>query len=440
MNGLVSTIIIVTVALIVVAAIVYLFIQKNRIIKTSVANTFPLAKDLVNIESSVNILNLAKKIEIVNRSGQSLMLSRLNPSTSLSKRRFQEITVRGSAIGANLVQGSMPALAQAQTLAQIARAAPNGLFTATAPLSELMKYKDGTLASIVTKSGKIISHSGFQEACLAVSFFNPAVVIGAGMQAMAMISGQYYMNKISKQLDTIKRGIERLIDFHHDEKIGKLFSVENRMREIISKTYVDLADIIALQTGIQDADSIRMEYATRLERSRNKNTNIKVDTLWSRLSATGGLKRLRANIEEEFDYSFNVCLLASKLIHENKKAEIAIRIKMGEIEKANELLAMFTNMQQQSFNEASSLLDSLYQPIMEKAEWLINRQWFNRQKASDELQLIKTKKTDYIDSIVNTLSENEFTSSFRRLGEDVEILYLPSQDKSKQRMFISVKE
>jgi hypothetical protein len=130
------------------------------------------------------------------------------------------------------LKGAMPALAQAQTLADIAKAAPHGLFTATAPLETLMRYKDGTTSSVIMKAGERISGSaGFQE--VALQAVNPAAVVGAGMQVMAMVSGQYYMDKISKQLEGIESGIERLIDFHNDANIGKLRSIENRMKEIV---------------------------------------------------------------------------------------------------------------------------------------------------------------------------------------------------------------
>jgi hypothetical protein len=152
-----------------------------------------VAKATIAMQPSLEMLSLVEKIEINNRAGQTLTLSNLDSKDSLSTKRYQDITARGGAIGANLAQGAMPILAQAQTLAQITKAAPNGLFTATAPLSELMKYKDGTVGSIVMKSG-ISSHAGFQEIALTVA--NPAAVIGAGMQAMAMISGQYYGQNI----------------------------------------------------------------------------------------------------------------------------------------------------------------------------------------------------------------------------------------------------
>lgn len=368
-------IIIIAAVFILIAVSVSFFVRKNRrravehIVEVEPAEIVPITAPPMSVQPSADMLAMVEKIEIANRSGQSLMLSSVDSSTALSTKKFQEITVRGTAIGANLVQGAMPALAQAQTLAQIAQAAPNGLFTATAPLTELMKYSDGTVASIVMEGGKIANHSGFQQVALSVA--NPAAVVGAGMQAMAMISGQYYMDKISKQLDGIEHGIERLIGFHHDENIGKLRSIENRMREIIGKKHVDETDIIALQSGIREADSVLMEYSTRLERlsKTGEITEVQARALWSRLSAAKELKNLRANTEEhELYYSFQICLFASKLMLESKKAEFATRMKIGETEKAMEAFESFNTMHQQSFlSNASDFLASLYEPINAKA-------------------------------------------------------------------------
>lgn len=446
MDGIKIIIIAAILALVLVG--VFFFIWKKRITEsekaaeTEIITIKPTNMAPMTMQPSASMLGLVEKIEIANRSGQSFMLSRIDSSAALSTKKFQEITARGSAIGANLVQGAMPALAQAQTLAQIAQAAPNGLFTATGPLSELMKYKDGTVGSIVMKGGKMANHSGFQEVALSIA--NPAAVVGAGMQAMAMISGQYYMDKISKQLEGIEHGIERLIGFHHDANIGKLRSIENRMREIISKTNVDEADIIALQSGIRDSDSVLMEYTTRLERlsKTGEIAEIQVRALWSRLSAAKELKNLRANTDEhELYYSFQICLFASKLMLESKKAEFATRMKIGENEKAMEAFEAFNSMYQQSFiSNASDFLNTLYEPINDKAESLLKRQWFESKKTKSELQSIDAKKANlqgHIGLMSEDGSDEKMISSFT---EDSEILYLPSDDGSKQRMFISVDE
>lgn len=72
-------------------------------------------------------------------------------------------------------------LSQAQTLADLAKVAPNGLFTATAPIQDLMKYADGTVGSIVLRGKTIAEHSGFAEVALKV--VNPASVIGGTIAA-----------------------------------------------------------------------------------------------------------------------------------------------------------------------------------------------------------------------------------------------------------------
>jgi len=448
MDGLVVPTIIIVAVLALVAAGVWLFIRNRRTANDKSPAESPIAGIKQSdgksgaIQPSSSLLRMVESIEISNRSGQSLVLANLDSPSSLSSKSYREITARGTAIGANLIQGSLPALAQAQTLAEIAKAAPNGLFTATAPLSDLMQYSDGTVASIVMKGGEIANHSGFKEIALSVA--NPAAVVGAGMQAMAMISGQYYMDKISKQLEGIEHGIERLIGFHHDANIGKLRSVESRMKEIIGKQHVDEPDIIALQSGIREADCVLMEYYTRLERLSKSGelTEVQVRTLRSHLSAAKEIKNLRANTEEhELYYSFQICLFASKLMLESKKAEFATRMKIGEIEKATEALESFNSMYQQSFlANANEFLDDLYMPINDKAESLVGRQWFESKKAKSELESIEAKKEHlqgHIGLIIEDGSDEEMIRSF---SDESEILYLPSGDESVPRMFISTKE
>jgi hypothetical protein len=351
MGEYILPIIVIAVVFILLAVGVYFVRKRDKvsdksIVKATGDSVAPVEDAPIAIAPSASMMRMVEKIEIANRSGGILTLANLDSSNALSTRKFQEITARGTALGANLVQGTMPALTQAQTLAEIAKAAPNGLFTATAPLTELMKYGDGTVGSIVMKGGGgIANHAGFQEIALSVA--NPAAVVGAGMQTMAMISGQYYMDKISKQLDGIEHGIERLIGFHHDENIGKLRSIEHRMKEIIGKKHVGETDIIALQSGIREADSVLMEYSTRLERlsKTGELSKVQVRALWSRFSASKELKNLRANTEEhELYYSFQICLFANQLMLKSKKAEFATRLKIGETEKATEALESFTTM------------------------------------------------------------------------------------------------
>lgn len=393
-------------------------------------------------QSVCEMMKQVDRFELSSSLGQQLSLSTVHSQTGLEKKKFQEITVRGSAIGSNLVQGAIPTLAHAQTLASIARAAPNGLFTATAPLSELMKYKDGTIGSIVMKGSKVSNHSGFQEVIFSAA--NPAAVVAASMQAMAMISGQYYMDRISGQLNEIERGIEKLIGFHHDQNIGKLRSIENQIKEVVCKKLVDHTDIIAIQSGIRDADSVLLEYSSRLERLVNTGeiTDIEIRRLRSLVSAAKEIDSLKEKTEEhELTYSFQICLFASNLMLEGKKAEFATRMKMGEPDKAMEVLDKFVVLRNQSFlMRSNDLLERIYEPIDSKAGTLIKRQWMESKKAKDTLQVLKQEKAS-LRSHIGAFLDNDLTHELvNTFSQQREVLYLPGIEEEEQRMFISVVE
>lgn len=390
-------------------------------------------------EQSQNMIQFVEEIEITNKSGSSFKMSKIAPEAGVSTMKYREIMTRSNAVVANVTQGAMPVLSHLQTLEQIQKSAPNGLFSATAPLGDLMKYSDGTMGSIVVGNNNIKSHSGFKK--VDISSKNPAAIIGSGMHVMAMISGQYYMDDISKRLSGIEHGIEKLIGFHHDANIGKLKSLENRIREIVGKTHVDESDIIALQSGITDADGILMEYTTRLKRlsTNSEITDRQVAKFLSRLFTVKDLKKLRTYTEENELYcSFQICLLADKLMLEGKKAEFATRLKLGETEKALEAFNTFTSMHEKSFiNNATDLLKTLYQPINDKAKTLVTGQLFKSKKARNELNSIDFEKSDlkeYISSMSLDDSNDKMISNFTK---DIEIIYVPSEDGLEQRMFIS---
>jgi len=412
--------------------------------------TEPPAETELALQPSTEMLKYIDEFEIATRSGQTLTLSQLGSSNSLSTKQFQEIAMRGSAVGAGLVQGSMPVLAQAQTLDKIRKALPNEpLFTATGPLNKLMTYSDGTVSSITRNGSRFSFHAGFKEVDISKALevtqvLNPAAVIGGGMQAMAMISGQYYMDQISEQLAGIEQGINKLIGFHHDENVGKLRSIENRLREIVVKKHVDDTDIIALQAGIREADSVLNEYSLRLERLSQSGevAEIRIRKLLSRISAARELQNLGTNIEDQELYlSFQMCLFASKLLTEGKKAEVATRMKMGETEKAMEAFETFCAAYKQSFAyNAADFLDRLFDPVQAQAETLIQRQWIESKKSSEKLESLEGVKIELNDHI-SCLTEGEVDKEMmRRFSGNREILYIPAADASEQRVFISVED
>jgi len=234
-----------------------------------------------------------------------------------SNRRYQEVIMHGgSAIGQ-----AIPALAQVQTMGEIARIAQNRLFTTSATISDLMKYSDGTFSSITRNGNKFSTHQGFTE--VLANKVNPVAVLGIAMQAMAMISGQYYMHQISKQLKSVDKKLNKLIGYHHDEKIGKLRNINQELTNIVSKKNVDANDIISCQNMYKQCGEIFFEYFTRFE-------GVNIDADRRLIFKYNELKELSDNIDEsELFFSAQMCSHARGLRDKCRLAEIAVRMKLG---------------------------------------------------------------------------------------------------------------
>jgi hypothetical protein len=263
-----------------VVAVLLAMIMVKRAKSNNLSKTVEEAQGVYSItinqsKTLTNELTISdvKSLIIKDRSGSELALTRPD-MMRLAERKYREICVSGASVMAQAVQGAMPILAKAQTLSSIAKAAQNGLFAATACIGELMKYNNGTVSSIVTKNGKIVAHSGFVGVTLQ-EIANPAAVIGAGVLAMATISGQYYMREISSQLKSIDHKLDKLIGYHHDEKIGILKNVNHELHALINKNNVDVADIISCQDMEKECGKVFFEYNTRLER-----VNIETEERW----------------------------------------------------------------------------------------------------------------------------------------------------------------
>lgn len=323
---------------------------------------FPSAPNQAAISNNEIAIANIESLILKGGNGFELALTRPNSVQSLEKK-YREICVRGSSAMGQIVQGAMPVLAQAQTLGEIAKAAPNGLFTATAPIQDLMKLSGGTVGSAVMKDGKIAAQAGFAE--VALNAANPVAVVAGAMQAMALISGQYYMNEISKRLESIDSKLDRLIGYHHDEKVGLLRSVNRELSELASKINVDAADIISCQRLEEKCGEVYFEYLTRLE-----SVNVGAKERW--INKPKELRELGASIKEnELDFSIQMCYQASALHEKCKLAEIAIRLKIGGGQER------FIAEQTQNLRKISGdsfhrnihrHIDERYAPVLEKAE------------------------------------------------------------------------
>jgi len=411
-------------------------------------------------------LSIAAVSEIImkNNHGQELALKRPD-SLALSNKKYKEICVPGSSALANVTQGAMPVLSQAKTISEITKAAPNGLFTATAPITDLMKYKDGTVGSILVRDG-IAGHLGFKEVALSVA--NPAAVVGAGMQAMAAVSGQYYMHQITTQLKGIDKKLDKLVGFHHDEKIGILKSVNKGVIDLTTKINVDAADIISIQRQKEKAEAVYFEYMTRFE-GIDINDIIGVKKRW--LNKTKEIRNLNENLDEnELDFTVQMCYHASVLVEKCTLTEIAIRMKMsGQEAVIEELCAKLKSEYDERFHRCTEKhINNKYLPILEKAAGIgavtekrlntpriilpfgvhafvttavidvvknaaLNKQTEGNEKEIETLELRQTELLEM--TTANSQIVEEVVSFFENPRE---ILYLPNEETGEQRIFVEV--
>jgi hypothetical protein len=411
-------------------SILVLFKRKQKTPRLPVK---PVEDKMALVESTLD-LALVQEIEISDNLGSKLALKRLATSSLESGKKYKEIVPLSSSVIAGTAQ-VLPAV----SLNQLAQS--GNLFTATGPVKDLIKYADGTVSSIVSNGKRVTSHAGFKAADL--SKLNAAAAIGASMQVMAMVSGQHFMVQITKRLDVIEAGMNHLVDFHHDEKLGILRSIENQLKTISLKRHVDHTDIQVLRNSLSQVDSIAMEYLIRLDRqiANDEFSDIQDRKLMSKLRASKDLGALLNEIEAEgLPFSIQISMYADALKLELKKAEYATRLRLGEADKASEVFEELEVLKNHSFQlKAPELLKKAFAKINDKAKSLLDGQWIESKKAAARMELI-TKQEDELNSFVNRFTkDDDFDEISASNNEEVEVLYLTDGESGDPRVFISSK-
>lgn len=383
--------------------------------------------------SAKNVVAISEIESLIlkNGDGHELALTRPNMVQNAEKQ-YREIIVRGSSAVGQVAQGAMPILAKAQTLAQIAKAAPEGIFTATGSVQDLMRYSDGTVASFIRKGNQFGTHSGFSE--VAISAANPAAVIGGAMQAMAMVSGQYYMNEISGQFNKIDKKLDKLIGYHHDEKVGILKYTNQKLYELTSNTNVDAADIIACQRLAEKCGEVYFEYKTRLD-------GVSIDAKERWFNKSKELRELGESIDDsELNFTIQMCYQASELYEKCKLAEITVRMKIGNGQERfiTEKIASISDGNSMAFHRnIRQYIDKHYVPVLEKATKIAEAKKISllsgdttaetenvQRRRNQLLEIVADENIDLTESLLHSLNDSK------------EVLIIQSESPENQRVFV----
>lgn len=149
----------------------------------------------------------------------------------------------------------MSGLASSGATFQAAAYSTKGLFQATVSPDKLMKYNsDQTFSSIVRGKGQFQQHAGFSQA--GSSAFNPLLAI----QFASILTGQYYFNGITNQLNKVLDKLNNLERMHHIEREAKMKYAFHQLQQYSSKSAFTIEDFVNLKQISYDLQVIRNEY------------------------------------------------------------------------------------------------------------------------------------------------------------------------------------
>ncbi len=136
----------------------------------------------------------------------------------------------------------------------------SALFKATVDPSTLTRFADGSFSTIIHGAGGRIAEHGSFIPVNPAQVFAPILVF----QVASIITGQYYLHGITKQLSAISEKIQMLINLHHNEKSSILQSHHEILMVMYNNQHFSPQDLNDLRAIYRDANSIRHEYANLL--------------------------------------------------------------------------------------------------------------------------------------------------------------------------------
>lgn len=323
----------------------------------------------------LNNSNEINEIVVSNPIGGELSLKKVTDDNLEAKKKYKEVFVSDlSLMTGNVSQTALQVANQGMTLAQIAKQAPNGLFTATANPANLSKFANGTTSTMVRDaSNHLVEHAGFANVGLSASV-NPAIILSAGMQVMSAVSGTYYLHKINAQITDMDAKLEELLNIHHDTNIGRLVAARKGLSEIANREFVDATDLSAIRDYKKTADEIHEEYTYRLKR-QEKELNLKIDP----------------KVEEkkllDINFTMTIAFEANKLSLFAELIEIGTRMKIGH---PTEIINGLTRQLKQNYD------NSFYYNIETEAEKIYS---IRQQQSNNELADKKKKHEKSLDKL-----------------------------------------
>lgn len=197
-------------------------------------------------------LPVMKEFSLIDKNKNDQISFSLVDREIISKDFFE---VGQSQEGQYQLSSMMSGLASGGASLQAAAYSTKGLFQATVSPDKLMTYKDGMVSSMVKGAdGKMAQHAGFTKAGGAA--FNPLLAI----QFASILTGQYYFNGITNQLNKVLDKLDHLERMHHIEREAKMKYAFHQLQQYSNKSAFTVEDFVNLKQISYDLQVIRNEY------------------------------------------------------------------------------------------------------------------------------------------------------------------------------------
>jgi hypothetical protein len=351
-------------------------------------------------------------------------------TNEIQKYNYKEIT-------SDRIKGGLSNIVSAGTqIVAVSALNPTGLFTATVSPQLLTLFADGTVSTMIHQGGHIAAHAGFQS--ISATVFAPIAI----MQLLSMITGQYYMNGITKQLKNIDKKINLLIKFHHTEKIAKLENAQALIKQLCDVQYPGIEHLTQLKTVEIEVGSIYREYLQYLTDSKEvKNKISGTENIFSQKH----LDNLFAlDDESNFSYYFYMVTTSDEVLHLIPIIEFMINVKMNmkDNSRNNQIEELYNRIANFSENDffakyaGKNLLMEYYDPFIAEAQKILNNTVFH-QEDCERRKIIMEKRKESInkDILENVETLNIKTKLVEQMTQPIDILYSINED-GKELVYI----
>lgn len=393
------------------------------------------------VPAKVSNQEIAAAIEFKSTSGDSIKLKRIDSKNiPVDPNSFIQLPTRslpGDSIAVrSAVSRGIAALAQP---AGIVSLNPNGLFTATANPAVLTKLADGTFSTMIHGPRGIASHAGFNAA--SASVFAPIIVF----QAMSMVTGQYYLNGITRQLKSIDKKVNKLIELHHATRLSKISYTIKMIDSLYKTSFPNIEDLVALRLMQNDIGVIHEEYVRQI-------SNINLDD-FKHLDETFTKNRISELFEKvadaDFDFSLNMAITTDEILHMMKIVELVLNTRMGNnienrARRVGEILNEVKEWDSDDFfrvRYGSKPIGDLYSLIIKRAKEIYEKAIINEDKAGDTIKYFEKQQSQLMENIGGKINVLEMGKALiEQFQEPVEILYYVDSEHGDKILVKKVEE